>query len=54
MLYIKVTFNHIVYLEIEADYIDLKVGKVYSGIITHIIFNKKLVVKIENLIIVFE
>ena len=45
--------DHIARLQIEADCIDLKVGEVYSGIITHANLNKKIFVKIENLIIIF-
>ena len=45
--------DHIAHLQIEADCIDLKVGEVHSGIITHAILNKQLVAKIENLITVF-
>ena len=33
--------DHIAYLKIEADYINLEVGEVYSGILTHAILNKK-------------
>jgi len=28
--------NRILYLKIEADYINLEVGKIYLGIITHV------------------
>ena len=37
--------DHIAHLQIEVDCINLKVREVYSGIITHAILNKKLVVK---------
>ena len=50
---IKITEDHIAYLKIEADYVNFKVGKIYTGKITHVITNLKLVVKIENKITVF-
>ena len=34
--------DHMAYLKIQVDYIDLKVGEVYSGIITHTILIKNL------------
>ena len=44
--------GHIVYLKIKADYINLNVRKIYTGKITHIIWNKILTIKIKNKITV--
>jgi exoribonuclease II len=49
---IKITEDHIVNLKIEADYVNLKVGKIYKGKTTHVITNLKLVVNIASTITV--
>ena len=45
--------DHIAYLTMKSDQINLKAGKTYTGQITHIIWNKTLVIKIKNQITVF-
>ena len=45
--------DHFAYLKVEADYINLENGKMYTRIITHVIWKQKFFVKINNQVIVF-
>jgi hypothetical protein len=45
--------DHIANLKIKADYIILKVGKIYTEKIIHVIWNKILVVKMKKQLTVF-